>query len=140
MADGVTVNLYRSGDKSEDDLIKTLSMKEGDNGVWSSVETQNLSGVYYTYTVERGGKKTEACDPYAKAVGVNGDRAMVIDMDSTDPDGWDKDVNPNKGMNYTDAIIYETHVRDFSIDESSGISAKGKYRQIQMSRDKNTQL
>lgn len=127
MADGVTVNLYQSGDKSEDDLIKTLSMKEGDSGVWSYVDTQNLSGVYYTYTVERDGEKTEACDPYAKAVGVNGDRAMVIDMDSTDPDGWDKDVNPNKGMNYTDAIIYETHVRDFSIDKSSGISAKGKY-------------
>ncbi|MDD6234084.1 MAG: type I pullulanase [Lachnospiraceae bacterium] len=138
MADSVTVNLYRSGDESADDLIRTLSMKEEDNGVWSYVETQSLSGVYYTYTVERDGEKTEACDPYAKAVGVNGDRAMVIDMGSTDPDGWDKDVNPNKGMNYTDAIIYETHVRDFSIDGSSGIKAKGKYLGMTETGTKNS--
>ena len=138
MADSVTVNLYRSGDEAADDLIRTLSMKEEDNGVWSYVETQSLSGVYYTYTVERDGEKTEACDPYAKAVGVNGDRAMVIDMGSTDPDGWDKDVNPNKGMNYTDAIIYETHVRDFSIDESSGIKAKGKYLGMTETGTKNS--
>ena len=69
---------------------------------------------------------TEAVDPYARAVGVNGNRSMVIDLSSTNPEGWenDKRVTP---QNITDANIYELHVRDFSIDESSGMQNKGKY-------------
>ncbi|MBQ7928684.1 MAG: hypothetical protein IJ287_08110, partial [Methanobrevibacter sp.] len=54
---------------------------------------------------------------------------MVIDLDSTDPAGWDKDFGPKTDMTYTDAVIYELHVRDASIHESSGVSAanKGKF-------------
>ncbi len=127
MADAVSVNLYESGDASEDDLIRSISMASGENGVWEVKADEELDGIYYTFAVRRDGVTTEACDPYARAVGVNGDRAMVIDMSDTDPEGWEDDVNPNKGMNYTDAVIYETHIRDFSIDSSSGITNKGKY-------------
>ena len=52
---------------------------------------------------------------------------MVIDLDSTDPEGWENDKDPHYGLNITDAVIYELHVRDLSIDESSGITNKGKY-------------
>jgi len=86
-----------------------------------------LNGVYYTYQVEIGGKTDEACDPYARTTGVNGKRAMVIDLESTNPEGWDQDVDPHYGNAVTDAVIYELHVRDLSSDASSGITNTGKF-------------
>lgn len=126
-AEGLKVNLYKGGDKSGDDLIESHDMTAGDNGVWSVKVDGDLNGVYYTYTADFGKSTSEACDPYAKAVGVNGDRAMVIDMASTNPDGWDKDKNPNGDLNFTDVSVYELHIRDLSSDSSSGISNTGKF-------------
>ena len=125
-AERVQVNLYRSGTEGTDDLIETLEMIKGSKGVWSAVKEGNLNGTYYTYSSTVNGVTTEACDPYAKTTGVNGNRAMVINMNATNPSGWAEDRGPNAGMSYTDSIIYELHVRDFSIDESSGISEKNK--------------
>lgn len=48
----------------------------------------------------------------AKAVGVNGKRAAVIDLRSTDPEGWANDVRPLL-KDYADIIVYEMHHRDF---------------------------
>ena len=69
----------------------------------------------------------EACDPYARTTGVNGQRAMVIDLKSTDPAGWDHDEDPNAGIPYTDVVIAEAHIRDFTIDESTSAVNRGKY-------------
>ena len=124
---GVSVNLYESGTDGTDDLIRTVPMEKAENGTWTAQISGDLNGVYYTYAVNRDGMIVEATDPYARTTGANGIRAMVIDLDSTDPIGWDKDTNPNPSRNYTDAVIYELHVRDFSIDDSSGIANKGKY-------------
>lgn len=126
-ADSVKVNLYTSGTEGADDLIETLSMKKGEKGVWSVQKAGDLNGVYYTYSVDVDGTTAEACDPYARTTGVNGNRAMVINLNATNPAGWSTDRGPNAGMTYTDSIIYELHVRDFSIDESSGIQNKGKF-------------
>lgn len=123
----VVVNLYESGKQATKDLIKAVDMVKGDKGVWSVKVDGDLNGTYYTYSATVQGKTKEVCDPYARTTGVNGNRAMVIDLASTNPAGWDKDVNPNKGMDMTDAIIYELHVRDLSIDSSSGIKNAGKY-------------
>ena len=128
-AEAVKVNLYESGTEGANDLKESIEMTMGEKGVWSAEKAGDLNGTYYTYTAVQDGKESEACDPYARTTGVNGDRAMVIDLDSTDPAGWANDSGPNQGMSYTDSVIYELHVRDFSIDESSGISAanKGKF-------------
>ncbi|MEE1196490.1 MAG: type I pullulanase [Lachnospiraceae bacterium] len=130
-AETVKLNLYTTGSDEEEGAVSygSYTMAEGEKGVWSIKVTGNLKNIYYTYSVTTGGETEEACDPYAKATGVNGERAMVVDLDSTDPEGWDEDVSPNKDMEYTDAIIYELHVRDFSIDDSSGVSEanQGKY-------------
>ena len=128
-ADSVKVALYKSGTAGTNDLIAEHPMTLGEQGVWSVAVSGNLNGTYYTYIVDVNGETEEACDPYARTTGVNGKRAMVIDLDSTDPAGWDKDFGPKKDMSYTDAVIYELHVRDASIHESSGVSAanKGKF-------------
>ena len=67
----------------------------------------------------------EVVDPYAKAVGVNGKRGMVIDLNSTNPEGWEEDRKPELKAP-TDSIIYEAHVRDLTIDETSGIKDEFK--------------
>ena len=126
-AESVKVNLYKSGTKGTNDLIKSVDMKADVNGTWVVTEAGDLNGTYYTYSVKVNGTVNEACDPYAKTTGVNGDRAMVIDMDSTDPEGWANDKNPNANLTINDAIIYELHVRDLSSDSSSGIKNVGKY-------------
>lgn len=126
-AQSVTVSLYRSGNPDADDLIEVIPMTYDFRGTWVADKTGDLNGVYYTYGVTIGGHTTQCCDPYAKAVGVNGRRAMVIDMAGTNPEGWEQDCDPNAGKSITDAIIYELHVRDLSMDKSSGIHHKGKY-------------
>ena len=128
-ASAVSVNLYASGTEGTDDLIEAVVMTAGENGTWYATVEGDLNGTYYTYAVTVDGNTVEAVDPYARTTGVNGKRGMVIDLDSTDPEGWDKDCNPNPIEKYSDAIIYELHVRDFSIDDSSGVSEanRGKY-------------
>ena len=126
-AKSVKVNLYRSGTEGTNDLIEQIEMTADVNGTWVAVKEGDQNGVYYTYSVEVGGQVVEACDPYAVTTGVNGKRAMIIDLDSTDPEGWENDVDPNGGKPITDAIIYELHVRDLSTDENSGIQNVGKF-------------
>ena len=126
-AASVKVNLYKSGVTTTSDLIKRVDMEKDVNGTWVATVEGDLHGTYYTYLVDIGGEAVEASDPYARTAGVNGKKSMVIDLDSTNPEGWENDKNPNAGMNITDAIIYELHVRDLSIDESSGIHNAGKF-------------
>ena len=126
-ADAVYLHLYHSGNAENQDLIEKIPMQKSENGTWVHTAKGNLNGIYYTFSVTIGDYAAEACDPYAKTTGVNGMRAMVIDMSSTDPEGWDRDKDPNAHLNFTDAVIYELHVRDLSIDPTSGIRNKGKF-------------
>ena len=125
-ASAVSVNLYTSGTEGAEDLIQAVEMTKDVNGTWIATVEGDLNGTYYTYSVTRKGETVEAVDPYARTTGVNGNRAMVIDLDSTDPAGWENDTYVTQD-NYTDAVIWELHVRDFSIHESSGMENKGKY-------------
>ena len=126
-AAAVMVNLYETGDPAEPDLIDQLEMTRDVNGTWVLEQPGDLNGVYYTYQVDVDGKTVEACDPYARTTGVNGRRAMVIDLASTNPEGWENDTDPHYEDGITDAVIYELHVRDLSVDSSSGIQNKGKF-------------
>ena len=126
-ASHICINLYQSGDAAVHDLIKQIPMHRDVCGTWCATCEGDLNGVYYTYLVNHGAYSVECCDPYARTTGVNGERAMIIDLASTNPEGWDQDRDPNAGISVTDAVIYELHVRDLSIDKSSGIHNKGKY-------------
>lgn len=121
------VCLYHSGNPGANDRIRRVSMKPDKNGTWVASIKGDLNGVYYTYQVSRNHRIVEACDPYARTTGVNGHRAMVIDLKSTNPDGWENDRDPHYGIRFTDAVIAETHVRDFSIHPSGNIPHAGKY-------------
>ena len=126
-AQAVKVNLYASGTAGTDDLLEQLEMTPAEQGTWTAEKNTDLKGIYYTYLVTVDGQTQEACDPYAQSTGVNGHRAMVIDLEATNPEGWDLDADPNAGKNITDAVIYELHVRDLSMNEHSGIRHKGTF-------------
>lgn len=125
-ASKVSVNLYQSGDVSKDDLLEVLPMKADVAGTWVTEKEGDLNGIYYTYSITIGDTTNQAVDPYAKSAGVNGDRGMILDLSSTNPEGWENDQRQTV-ENSTDATIYEIHVRDLSVDETSGITYQGKY-------------
>ncbi len=122
-ASKVVLNLFEKG--NDCDAFAQVEMVRGDKGVWSHTQENCGHGTYYTYSVTTSVGTQEATDPYAKAAGVNGDRSMVIDLDSTDPAGWENDrvVTLEK---YTDAVIWEVHVRDFS-NKITSSKYPGKY-------------
>ena len=126
-AEAVTIHLYASGTAGANDLISQVPMSADICGTWTVTVDGNLDGTYYTYLVTVNGITTEACDPYARTTGVNGNRAMVIDLNAANPESWDRDSNPHAGQSITDSAIYELHIRDLSMDESSGIIHKGKF-------------
>ena len=126
-ADAVSVNLYKSGNPEFSDLLVRLPMNRDEKGTWVTHRSGNLEGIYYTYQVQVDGQSVEACDPYARTTGVNGRRAMILNLESTNPKGWDQDTDPHAGSNITDAVIYELHLRDLSINRSSRIRGKGKF-------------
>ncbi|WP_170311611.1 type I pullulanase [Vallitalea okinawensis] len=103
-------------------------MVHQDNGIWSVTIENDLAGKYYMYKVVfTDGKVNYAVDPYANAVSANGQRAAIIDMGQTNPSSFTSDYQPPI-VNPTDAVIYELQVRDFSINDNSGITNKGKYK------------
>ena len=122
-----SVNLYESGDEGAGDLLKNITMDKAENGTWTVTEKGDLNGTYYTYSVMVNGESVEAIDPYARTAGANGKRAMVIDLRSTDPAGWENDKNPHAGEGINDAIIYEGHIRDLTVNPEGNIPNKGKY-------------
>ena len=123
-ASQVLIHLYRSGD--QEDLLQSVLMVRDIKGTWVAKIKGDMNGIYYTYVVTVDGETKEAVDPYARAVGVNGNRGMVINLRATDPEGFEEETIP-PFENATDAVIYELHIRDFSADSSSGIRNKGKY-------------
>lgn len=112
--------------KWNDKIGTEINMQQGEKGTWKAELKGNQKGLFYTYKVKIGDKWTEAVDPYARAASVNGDKGVVIDLNETNPKKWKANKKP-KFKNPEDAIIYELHVRDLSIQPESGIKQKGKY-------------
>ncbi len=122
-ASKVVLNLFTEGNGGE--AYKRVDMVLGEKGVWSHTEPCG-HGTYYTYTVTTSVGTQEAVDPYAKAAGVNGNRGMVVDLSLTNPDNWESDTLANPIESYSEAVIWEVHVRDFS-NKIAASQYKGKY-------------
>ena len=126
MADSVAVNIYENG-LGGTAVSRHEMLADKTNGTWSVDLKGDLMGKFYTFQVMIDGNwLDETPGVWAKAVGVNGERAAIIDLKTTDPEGWELDKGPVLEHN-TDAVLYEMHHRDFSIHENSGITNKGKF-------------
>ncbi|MEY3323037.1 MAG: hypothetical protein RLZZ417_2620 [Bacteroidota bacterium] len=124
-ASAVTFQLYKEGEGGIP--FKILSLKKQKKGNWIYTLKGNWEGYFYTFKVKVENEwLSEVPDPHAKAVGVNGLRGMIVNMTSTNPANWEFDKSPVL-KNPTDAVIYELHVRDASIQPTSGILNKGKF-------------
>lgn len=124
-ASKVRLKLYKSGEGGEPE--EQLEMSMIDDGAWRINVERDLKGLFYTFQIEKDGKwLDETPGIWAKAVGINGNRAAVIDWSETNPDGWESDQSPELKM-YSDIILYELHHRDFSIAPNSGVENKGKF-------------
>ena len=131
VADKISVNIYEKGTPKEegDKLLATKAMTKGDKCVFECVvdDLGELHGKFYTYVIETDSESVETADPYCVACGANSMRSMVVDLSKTNPEGWESDVKPSIPLE--EAVIYETHVKDFSYDKNSGVSEekRGKY-------------
>lgn len=124
VAEKMEVRLYNTYDASEFEVV-TLQEQEGD--FWTATIKGDQLGKFYTVCSYQGGEwGQESPGIFAKAVSVNGQRAAIIDMQATDPEGWENDQRPAMA-DPTEVVVYETHMRDFTIDATSGIANKGKF-------------
>jgi pullulanase len=124
-ASAVKLRLYTAG--AGGTVLSVFDLQQGVLGTWAAAIAGDLKNEYYTFQVNQDGRwLAESPDIYARAVGVNGKRGMVVDLRATDPSNWDKDKKPAL-QHFTDIVLYELHIRDISIDENSGIAHKGKF-------------
>ncbi len=134
-AEAVRMHLYSDGLSDSKEL--TTLLEPAESGTWVTTLQGDNRNIYYTFQVMQNGQwLEESPDIYARAVGVNGRRGMIIDLRETDPDGWKEDRRPDLA-NYTDIIIYEMHIRDMTIDASSGVNQRGKYLGLTETNTKN---
>ncbi|MBQ9457630.1 MAG: type I pullulanase [Bacilli bacterium] len=116
----IKLRLYKNGtpssvdaEKGSDEVYKEIAMEAGEKGIWSAVVNENLDGFYYTYVVSNANyHELEIVDPYARSAGVNGKRGMILDLASTNPEGWE---NANRN-NYDrkQLAVWETHIADLT--------------------------
>ncbi|WP_294788825.1 type I pullulanase [Prevotella sp.] len=114
------LRLYKSGQGGKP--VKTVKMRAIGNDRWEATVNGNLAGMFYTFDIGKG----ECPGTFAKAVGVNGNRGAILNMADTNPEGWADDRRPALASP-ADQIIYELHMRDFSISPTSGMKHQGKY-------------
>jgi len=120
----VRVNLYKDGRGGAD--FQEIQLKE-DRGFWKMYLSSDLKGQFYTFRIlYKGNWLDETPGIQARAVGVNGHRGAILDLKQTNPQGWETDIRPEMGP-FTDMILYELNLRDFSMGKQSGIVNKGKY-------------
>ena len=140
ISQGITLNLYTVGHPSRltsfdgvagvDSPYETYELTLGEKGVWEVRVSGDLHGVYYTYDVNQGNVTHEdVVDPYTYSTGVNGLRGMVVDFDRLTPDNWEANTRPNNITDFSESILYEAHIRDFTTHETwNGTEAwRGKY-------------
>lgn len=135
-AQQMTLQMYAAGNDTP--VKESCDMEPGEGGTWSYVREGDCAGLYYTYLVTGAdGARREAVDPYARATGVNGKRAMVVDLAGTNPKGFGEEEYRNP-ESITDAVIYEGSVRDFTADASSGAVNRGKFLGLTETGTKNS--
>ena len=140
VASDVKVCIYKTGSDAEQgaQTLYSYPMKYAPSkGCWYLTLKGDYKNMYYTYLVTVNGMTHEVVDPYAKAVGVNGNRGMIVDLRETNPKGWSKDSFTRVSDN-TRAVVWEVSVRDFSASASSGVSEKNRGKFLAFTEGKTT--
>ena len=131
-AEQMEVRIYEYGSEElvfdyNGEPCMTIALKKGEGDFWTATVKGDLKGKYYTVrSFQNGEWGLESPGIFAKAVSVNGKEAAIIDMKATNPEGWEKDVRPAM-PDPTDIVVYETHLRDYTMSPNSGIEHKGKF-------------
>lgn len=125
IAEKVDLRLFENGTGGEPEAV--FPMEKTAKGVWEYRTDKNLNGKYYDYLLIIEGKESISSDPYAKACGLNGVRSMVVDLNATNPNGWENDKAPGREV---EDIIYELHVKEFSYAGEGGFpeNVRGTYK------------
>jgi len=123
-AKSVSVVTYKESNSPYSSGVLTR-MRYDTKGTWVATLKGDQNGTIFNYRVSVNDTINEAVDPYVRATTVNGTRGVIVNLDATDPKGWSSS-KPKFSGKPTDAVIYELHVRDLSVDQSSGIPAKNK--------------
>ena len=126
-AEQMEVLIYDEGQSDNGQCAMVIPLGRGEDDFWQGSAKGDLAGKYYTVrSFQNGEWAAESPGIFAKAVSVNGQRAAIIDMAETNPEGWKKDRRPDM-TDRTDIVVYETHLRDFTMSPNSGIDHKGKF-------------
>ena len=120
----VELRIYRQA--IEDSAIRIDQFAKAESGTWEITLQGDLNGYFYTIRINDGTWLNETPGIDARAVGANGIRGLIFDEQQTNPEGWETDQRV-KYHQFTEAILYELHIRDFSISPSSGIQYKVKF-------------
>lgn len=125
VADSIKINFYRHGNDKK--TYWSADMTSKDHGVWEWSMPENMHGIYYDFTLQIDGESFGSPDPYARACNVNGRRSMFVDLDQTNPEGWNRDTAPDVNK---DILIDEIHVKEFSHNPNGGFpeDVRGKYK------------
>lgn len=124
VAEQMDIHLYDAADAAE---FETVPLTKGENDFWTASVKGDLAGKYYTVRSFQNGEWTpESPGIFAKAVNINGQKAAILDLNATNPEDWEQDLRPAM-TDPTDIVVYETHLRDFTMSPHSGIVNKGKF-------------
>ena len=124
-AEQMEVCIYVQSDDVQSTKVVPLTKSEGD--FWTATVKGDLAGQFYTVrSFQNGEWGLESPGIFAKAVSVNGQKAAIIDFAKTNPEGWKEDVRPAM-PDMTDIVVYETHLRDYTMSSNSGVEHKGKF-------------
>ncbi|MFC1887683.1 type I pullulanase [Candidatus Cloacimonadota bacterium] len=126
-ASTANVLIYQTPTDTEEEP-EYYPMTRVDDGVLSCTVAGDLKNLYYMFEVTLTGVTTEAQDPYSRGISTNSSRSLIFDSADTDPPDWDQDQSPVL-EHPCDAVIYEMHIRDLTINETWGgdESVRGKY-------------
>ncbi|MCR1898974.1 type I pullulanase [Irregularibacter muris] len=130
----ISLILYQEHDRERGTIYP---MKRGEKGIWELKLKGEYKNKYYNYIIDSGDKSIEVTDPYAKGATINGEKGMIVDFKSLNPMDWKHHPRPQMASP-TQAIIYEMHIRDFSMDKSSGMKNRGKFISFTETNTTNT--
>lgn len=130
LASDVTLVLFTDA-TLDNKTEKTVKMEKDATGVWTAKDVTVSGYKYYQYEITNGSDTNRVSDIWHTVAGGDSVASQIatIDDPSAKPDGWEATyTNPFKGSDYTDAVIYEMHIRDWSRAENP--NSTGKFLEI----------